>query len=72
VPATHYHPIDLNWLPEKKRWRGDNLVIARPIDEPTETFEDIRKFAGHVFGISNIDIVSAPPWDYSLPLLGER
>jgi hypothetical protein len=46
--------------------RAGNLRIARPIEEPLETFEELRKYVGKSFNISNIDIVPVPPWVYDL------
>jgi len=66
VPDTHLHDFDLNWLPDTGRMRAGNLRIARPIEEPLETFEELRKYVGKCFNISNIDIVPVPPWVYDL------
>jgi hypothetical protein len=44
---------------------GANLPMARNTD-PLESFEKARDFAGKVFKINNIDIVTRPEWAYTL------
>ena len=62
VGATHAHPFELNFLPHKRAMRPGDLPIAVEIDGELQTFEQARAFAGFLLGISNIELVSRPPW----------
>jgi hypothetical protein len=60
------HDFDLNWIPEVERLRGGAVRLAKDVEEELETFEDVRAFVGNAFRISNIGVVTAPPWMYDL------
>ena len=66
VGDTHLHDFDLNWLDVEKRMRAGNLPLARDIKETLTTFEDVRKYAGQVFRIDNMDIIDKPAWEHKL------
>lgn len=66
VGETHLHPFDLNWSASKGRLKGGNLRQALPFDEEFQSFESFRNAVGIHFGISNISIVTPPPWVYDL------
>ncbi len=66
VSDTHLHSFELNWLPEEVRMRGQNLRIAREIDEQLDTFSAVKRFVGINFNINNIDLVTNPNWVYDL------
>lgn len=66
VGGTHLHAFEMNWSPELRRMRGRNLPMAREIDEDLPSFERLRDYVGNLFRISNIGIVSVPPWEYTL------
>jgi hypothetical protein len=66
VGSTHFHPFDLNWLPDRGRMRTGNLPFAVPIDPDFDLFTQYRDFVGNHFRINNIDVVTAPPWEYRL------
>ena len=66
VGDTHMHDFDLNWIPEVERLRGGAVRLAKDVEEELETFEDVRAFVGNAFRISNIGVVTAPPWMYDL------
>lgn len=66
VPSTHIHPFEPNWSEAEGRMRMGNLRMADVINEDIQTFEELRSIVGNLFRISNIDVVQAPPWEYSL------
>lgn len=66
VPDTHIHPFELNWSSDRQRMKSSNLPIACPIEPPPNDFNKLREFAGKQFRISNIELVSAPDWEYHL------
>jgi len=68
VSNTHLHAFDLNWDPIRLRFRGEDLPYACEIEEQLATFEDLRAYTGKRFKISNINLVSTPPWEYLLNL----
>jgi hypothetical protein len=66
VPETHYHSFEMNWVEAERRMKKGKLPCAKPIDEPLQSFEQLRAFAGISFNINNISIVPPPPWEYDL------
>ncbi len=66
VGDTHAHAFELNWLRHEQRMRKGNLPQAEDIEEELQSFESLRSYAGKCLRINNIDIVSIPPWEYSL------
>jgi hypothetical protein len=66
VSDTHYHSFDLNWLHREGRMRLGNLPQAEDFEQPIQSFESLRQTIGNLFRINNIEIVNAPPWEYSL------
>lgn len=65
VGATHFHPFELNWVASTKRMRPGDLPVATGIDGELQSFESFRAMAGFLLGISNIELVKRPPWDYT-------
>jgi hypothetical protein len=68
--ASHFHPFELNWDANSGRLLGDNLPLAQSIPDTLSTFAEFRQFVAQAFNISNMHVVSEPPWEYSLELLG--
>ncbi len=64
VGETHFHAFELNWHPEKKKLRRGDLPVAAEIDGELQSFESARAMAGFLLRISNIDLVTRPPWRY--------
>jgi hypothetical protein len=71
VGETHLHPFELNWMPEKKKMRRGDLPVAIEIEGELQSFESFRASAGFFLGISNIELVKRPPWDYIGGTYGE-
>lgn len=44
--------------------RKGDLPVADEIDGELQSFEQARAFAGFYLGISNIELVKRPPWEY--------
>jgi hypothetical protein len=65
---THFHPFDLNWLPNRGRMRGWNLPFAAPIEQDFQSFTEYLAYVGKRFRINNIGIVTPPEWEYRLDL----
>lgn len=63
--ATHIYPFALNWVEGSKKFRKGDLPVATNIDGELQTFEQARASAGFFLGISNIELVKRPPWDYT-------
>jgi hypothetical protein len=63
---SHFHGFDLNWMDDRKRMRPGNLPQADDFEQQIQTFEELRELAGNLLRISNISIVSRPPWEYNL------
>lgn len=63
---THIHAFELNYSQAEDRMRGTNLHMADNIAEEIQSFESLRDFAGRAFFITNIHVVSTPPWAYNL------
>lgn len=68
VSSTHFHDFELNWLPVEGRMREGNLKLAREIEEELPTFDTLRAYVGRVFRITNMHIVTPPPWEFRLEL----
>jgi len=68
VSETHLHAFELNYSTAEGRMRGHELRYAAEIEEDLDSFESLRRFAGIRFRINNITLVTAPPWEYKLPL----
>lgn len=68
VSDTHLHAFDMNWSEANQRMKDQNLPYAREIDEELPTFQALIGFAGKQLRISNINVVTAPPWEYALAL----
>lgn len=66
VEGTHRHVFDLNWVEHEGRLRKGNLRQAIEIDEEPQSFESLIAMVGKAFRISNMSIVSVPPWRYEL------
>ena len=66
VSDTHLHAFDLNYNPTTGRMRGKALRMAMEIDQDLQSVDDVLRYAGNAFRISNITIVVAPPWRYNL------
>lgn len=66
VPETHFHRFELNWSEAEQRMKRGKLPCAEPIDEPIQTFEDLRVYVGIMFNINNINVVPRPDWVYDL------
>jgi len=66
VSATHLHAFGLNWVADESRMREGDLPVAMDIPEDLQSFEQLRSYVGKVFGISNIEVVSKPKWEYTL------
>jgi len=62
---THFHSFDLNWLPDERRMRGAALTLAMEINPPLVDFAAVRAYAGIVFKIANMKVVTIPTWQYS-------
>lgn len=66
VDASHMHAFTLNYSQAEDRMRGSNLPMADDLAQEIQSFESLREFVGQAFAISNIHIVSTPPWAYNL------
>lgn len=66
--GSHFHSFEDNWSEAAGAMLRDNLPIARPILEPIQGFDACCALVGNLFGINNIELVSAPEWVYSLDL----
>jgi hypothetical protein len=66
MPPTHFHPFDLNFNASTGKMRPGDLPVAAEISGELQTFESARAMAGFLLRISNIDLVSRPPWEYRL------
>lgn len=65
VGPTHIHPFALNWNEAAKKFRKGDLPVATDFDGELQTFDQARAAAGFFLGISNIELVMRPPWDYT-------
>jgi hypothetical protein len=63
---THFHSFDLNWNASQGRMRPGDLPVAAEISGQLQTFESALAMAGFLLRISNIDLVTLPPWEYRL------
>jgi hypothetical protein len=68
VGPTHIHPFRLNWLPDQGRMRNGNLPFAERVEQDFQSFTEYLAFVGKRFGINNIDLVTAPEWEYTFDL----
>ncbi|GGK21171.1 hypothetical protein [Salinarimonas ramus] len=66
VPETHHHAFDLNFVEAEERMRRGKLPCAQPVEEPLQSFEDLSRWVGKAFRISNMHVVPPPPWSYDL------
>lgn len=69
---SHVHLFEDNWSDHTGAILKGNLPIARPISEPIQGFENCVNVVGNLFRISNIDVVKAPEWVYTLDLENDR
>lgn len=72
VGPTHFHRFELNYVASAGRMRAGDLPYAEEIAAELQGFESARFYAGKLLGISNIDLVTPPPWEYVLALNGGR
>lgn len=66
VSNTHLHDFWLNWSETEQRMRSGGLSTAREVEIPLECYTDILTYIGQRLRISDISIVSEPPWLYDL------
>lgn len=65
VGATHYHSFEHNWV-EANRAMRTGLHQAEDFEPEPQSFESLRTEIGKLFRINNMEIVSIPPWEYTL------
>lgn len=66
VSETHLHDFELNYSAASQTINAGKLRIAREVEEPIETFEELRTYVGNHLRINNIELVTEPDWVYSL------
>jgi hypothetical protein len=66
LTPSHIHHFFLNYSEAEDRMRGSNLPMADDLPQEIQSFESLREFVGRAFRISNIHVVSTPPWTYNL------
>ena len=60
--GTHHHCFDLNWKRSEEAVLQGDLKIAVPLDDPGN-FRALLAVVGKEFRISNIQLVTLPPWE---------
>src|SRR5262249_54217636 len=66
VRGTHHHEFNVNWAYAPGQVRRGNLLIAVPITDEPQTFEELLAFLGEELTIGNIGLVPRPPWQAGL------
>jgi hypothetical protein len=66
LSTTHHHPFDLNYLPEFKRMRSGNMLVALPVNPNPADFNELLNIVSGLFNITNPGIIEPPVWQGEL------